>query len=283
MGAMTKLGAVFIPQLPPERLKSFAVAADRSGLDELWLWEDCFLESGIAAAGPALAWTQEIQVGVGLLPVPLRNVALTAMETATLHRLFPGRVHIAVGHGVQSWMGQVGARAASPLTLLREYLHALRALLRGESVTVSGTYVTLDNVKLDWPPAEVPAIWAGGLGPKTLALCAEAADGIILSGGTTPAQTRAVRELAGDLPIVVYIHGATGPDALSRLESERVRWGYDSMTDRCVFGNADEFAASLKTWAEAGATSLIVQPTPDDPDQEGFLNFLGTQVKARLG
>lgn len=137
-------------------------------------------------------------------------------------------------------------------------------------VTVSGDYVTVDNVKLDWPPAEVPAIWAGGLGPKTLALCASDADGIVLSGGTTPAQTRAVREIAGDLPIVVYIHGASSFD---HLERERVRWGYDSWTDRCATGDADEFAASLRRWADAGATSLIVQPAPEEPDQEGFLDF----------
>jgi alkanesulfonate monooxygenase SsuD/methylene tetrahydromethanopterin reductase-like flavin-dependent oxidoreductase (luciferase family) len=49
-------------------------------------------------------------------PERLRNVALTAMETAMLHRLFPGRVTVGVGHGVQDWMGQVGARVESPLT-----------------------------------------------------------------------------------------------------------------------------------------------------------------------
>ena len=47
------------------------------------------------------------------------------MEMATLHRLFPGRVDVAVGHGVQDWMAQVGARADSPMTLLREYLAAI--------------------------------------------------------------------------------------------------------------------------------------------------------------
>ena len=105
-------------------------------MDSLWLWEDCFLESGIACAAAALAWTSRLNVGVGLLPVPLRNVALTAMEAATLDRLFPGRAMIGIGHGVQDWMGQVGARAASPLTLLREYTDALKALLAGERVTL---------------------------------------------------------------------------------------------------------------------------------------------------
>src|SRR5690349_24726320 len=131
---MTGLGAVFRPQLPPERLRALARLADETGLEELWLWEDCFREGGISTAAAALAWTERLRIGVGLLPVPLRNVAITAMEVATLDRLFPGRVTIGIGHGVQSWMEQVGARAESPMTLLDEYLDALRALLRGERV-----------------------------------------------------------------------------------------------------------------------------------------------------
>jgi alkanesulfonate monooxygenase SsuD/methylene tetrahydromethanopterin reductase-like flavin-dependent oxidoreductase (luciferase family) len=135
---MTALGTVFVPQLPPERLRDLARVADDAGLAELWLWEDCFWASGIASAAAVLAWTERLHVGVGLLPVPLRNVALAAMEVATLHRMFPHRVSIGVGHGVQDWMAQVGARVESPMTLLREHLTALRALLRGEQVSTDG-------------------------------------------------------------------------------------------------------------------------------------------------
>src|SRR6266540_5106080 len=152
------LGVVFRPQFAPERLRGVARAADESGLEQLWLWEDCFGESGISAAAAALAWTERVRVSIGLLPVPLRNVALTAMEVATLARLFPDRVEVGVGHGVQAWMGQVGARAASPLTLLREHLTALRALLAGERVTAEGRYVRLDGVALDWPPERPPPL-----------------------------------------------------------------------------------------------------------------------------
>ena len=40
--------------------------------------------------------------------MPLRNVALTAMELATVERMFPGRFVPGIGHGVLDWMGQVG-------------------------------------------------------------------------------------------------------------------------------------------------------------------------------
>src|SRR5262245_24831712 len=216
MSTMTTLGAVFLPQLPPERLRSVARAADEAGLEELWLWEDCFCESGIATAAAALAWTERLRVGVGLLPVPLRNVAISAMEIATLQRLFPDRVAIGVGHGVQDWMGQVGARAESPMTLLREYLQALRGLLAGKRLTVDGRYVHLDDVALDWPPGPLP-LYVGAVGPKTLRLSGEYADGAILTGGTTPAKVAEARKLVGEgKKIVMYLHCATGPGAAER-------------------------------------------------------------------
>ena len=188
---MTTLGAIFPPDLPPERLRPVAMAADQAGLEQLWLWEDCFKESGLATAAAILAWTNRLKVGIGLLPVPLRNVALTAMELATLQRLFPGRLIPGVGHGVLDWMGQVGARAESPMTLLREYTIALRQLLHGATVSCSGRYVQLDAVALDWPPAAPPPLLVGGVKQRTIALAGELADGVILTGDTTPADLRA--------------------------------------------------------------------------------------------
>src|SRR5690606_38156962 len=132
------IGIAFVPTLPPERLRPLARLAEESGLDEFWVWEDCFKESGIAGAAIALGATESITVGLGIMPAPLRNVALAAMETVTVARAFPGRFLPGIGHGVQHWMGQVGGRVASPLTLLREYAVALRSLLDGEDVTTSG-------------------------------------------------------------------------------------------------------------------------------------------------
>jgi alkanesulfonate monooxygenase SsuD/methylene tetrahydromethanopterin reductase-like flavin-dependent oxidoreductase (luciferase family) len=286
---MTTLGAVFRPQLAPERLRGVVRAADDAGLDELWLWEDCFLESGVATAAAALAWSDRLRVGIGLLPVPLRNVALTAMEAATLHRLFPGRVTIAVGHGVQDWMGQVGARAESPLTLLREHLDALRALLRGERVSTEGRYVRLDGVALDWPPRTPVPVLAGGQGPRTLRLTGEAADGTVLDADVTVDRLREARRLVdegrraagrtGRGQVVVYLHAATGPGAADRLAAELASWGTASAEDHGVAGDAEAVAAAVRRLAEAGADSVVLQPTADEPDPEGFVRFAAREVR----
>ncbi len=290
---MTSLGVIFLPQLPPERLHDVAVAADTAGLEQLWVFEDCFREGGVASMSAALAWTSRLEVAVGLLPVPLRNVALTAMEAATLHRLFPGRVIFGVGHGVLDWMGQVGARAESPMTLLREYLAALRALLHGEEVSVDGRYVHLDHVALDWPPTSPPPVVLGAVGPRTLRLGGEIADGTILTGGTTPDQVRAARRLIDEgralagrddpHPISVYVHAATGTGAAQRLEAERLRWGYESMDDAGVAGDATAIADAVRRWADAGADTVVLQPTPDDPDLEGFIRFVAQEVRPLVG
>lgn len=286
---MTVLGVVFRPQLPPERLRAVARAADDAGLEELWLWEDCFLEGGISAAAAALAWTERVRVGVGLLPVPLRNVAVTAMEAATLHRMFPGRAILGVGHGVQDWMGQVGARAESPVTLLREHLDALRALLRGERVSTDGRYVKLDGVALDWPPAGAPEVLAGATGPRSLRLSGAAADGTVLTAATGPEGVRRARRLidegresAGRTDhhrVVVYLHTATGPDAAARLRAEIEANGEDPLPEHGVAGDAGAVAKAVQRLAEAGADTVVLQPTADEPDPEAFVRFAAEEVR----
>ncbi|MBP2471972.1 alkanesulfonate monooxygenase SsuD/methylene tetrahydromethanopterin reductase-like flavin-dependent oxidoreductase (luciferase family) [Crossiella equi] len=280
---MTTLGAVFRPQLPPERLREIVETAEQAGLEQLWVWEDCFLESGIATATAALAWSRELVVGVGLLPVPLRNVALTAMEAATLHRLFPGRALIGLGHGVQDWMGQVGARVESPVTLLREYAVALRALLAGEAVSTEGRYVRLREVQLGWPPEQVPPLLAGATGPRSVRLTGEVADGTILTCATTPDGLRQARALieegraaagrSGHHGVTVYLLAATGEGAEQRVaaDAEGAQAG--------VAGAAEEVAAAVRRLAEAGADTVVLQPTADEPDPEGFVRFVAEQVR----
>jgi alkanesulfonate monooxygenase SsuD/methylene tetrahydromethanopterin reductase-like flavin-dependent oxidoreductase (luciferase family) len=283
---MTILAATCLPQVPPERLREVAHAAEEAGLAELWLWEDCFWGGAMTLASALLAWTDRLAVGIGVLPVPLRNVALTAMEAAALERMFPGRVTVGVGHGVQDWMGQVGARAASPLTLLAEYLQALRGLLRGEPVSTDGRYVKLDDVQLGLPPRTAPPVLSAAAGPRTLRVSGQFADGTILDSSATLDGLRAAREaidqaraaagLAGPHQVVVYLLTVTGPDAARRLAS----MGRDGTA--AVAGDAAEVAAAVRLWAGAGADKVVLHPDAADQDPVGFVRFAAEQVQPLL-
>ena len=277
-----RVGIVFRPQLPPERLREFAASAEAAGLDDLWLWEDCFGEGGLTSVTAALAGTARLRVGLGLMPVPLRNPALAAMEIATLARLFPGRFVPAAGHGVLSWMEQVGARAASPLTLLREWVTTVRALLHGETVTVSGQYVILDQVALDWPPQTVPPLLVGARGPRTVALAGAHADGLVLDAGITPdGVRRAIETAAAPRPhdVVVYLICAPG-DGRDRVTAE-LPVSSGPLPARAAVGTPAEVAEVIRSFALAGATTVILQPTADDPDMEATLH-LAAQAKSLL-
>lgn len=188
-----------------------ARAAESAGLEEVWLWEDCFAASGIAPASAVLSATERLRVGIGLLPVPLRAVSLTAMEVGSLAAMFPGRFLPGLGHGVQHWMDQVGVRVESPVTLLREHVTAIRALLRGEEVTTDGRYVVLDRVQLRFPPEVVPPVLVGGRGPRTLAVAGALADGVILDDAAPRGQADPAR-VAEVLGIVADARAQAGRD-----------------------------------------------------------------------
>lgn len=290
-----RLGITYVPYLPPEQLRDLAQAAEECGLDDLWVWEDCFSQSGVASAAAALAWTSRLRVGIGLLPVPLRNVALTAMEISTLGRLFPGRLVPGIGHGVQFWMEQVGGKVASPLTLLREHATALKSLLAGDEVTVDGRYVRLDAVKLDWPPTPAPPLAIGGEGPKSVALAGDLADIYLFSAVRTDEEIatayailtdrwdRRGLEVADRPEVVLATITATGPEARARVDTEIPFWGKEAEPGIGSGGDAEQVAADFRRLAGLGVTTIAVQPTRDEPDLLALVEFLGREVKPLLG
>ena len=285
---MTRLGINFVPTMPPSRLRPLARAADTAGLDELWVWEDCFKESAVASAAAALASTERITVVISLMPVPLRNPALCAMELATLSGMFPGRLIAGLGHGVQEWMGQVGARVESPLTLLEEYATVVRRLLAGERVSTDGRYVRLQDVALDWPPVPPPPLMLGGSGPKSVAQAARLGDGNLLAAGLTDVQIAGICALIAahrtrsEHPVLVPLIGATGPGAPGRVAAEVSRWTRSAPVGIGVAGDAAEIAGRARALGRFGVTSVAIQATEDEPDLEGFVEFLGREVKPLL-
>lgn len=272
------IGVVIRPQSPPEVMRGLFRQAEAVGLEQVWLWEDCFLEGGVASAATALAESERLVVGLGLLPVPLRNVAATAMEIATLDRMHGGRFRPAVGHGVQEWMAQVGARAASPLTLMREYLTALRGLLAGDVVSMDGEYVRLDSVALDWPPRVPTRILMGAAGPKSLALAGEAADGVVIMEDTSPDALRSAlasvqegRERAGrqdPFDVVVYLRAYRGPDAQEKLRRD----GKHETGNYGVVLSAGGVEQAVADLAGAGATTVVLVHAGDETSVEAYLD-----------
>ena len=254
--------------LPAADVLPFARRADALGFDELWVVEDLGFRGGIAQAAIALAATERLRVGIGVLPVAARNVAFTAMELGTLAEVFPGRLDIGLGHGLPGWMRQVGAWPAGPLTLLREQTTALRALLSGESVTVDGRYVRLTDVRLESPPAVVPPILAGVRGPRSLALAGEIADGTVLAEPITPEYLRTSLALIGAGPdhrLVTYNVACVDDDPVAARSTVRPALEWIGEPDWAVHIDPLPFAEEFRTLRASSADRAeFVRRLPDE-------------------
>lgn len=222
--------ALFPAQADVSTLPAFAARVEDWGYDELWVVEDCFLSGGLVMAAGALAATESLKVGLGLMPSPLRNPLLAAMEIGALATMHPGRFTATFGHGVREWMRQAGAAPARPLAALGEVVSAVRALLRGETVSVQGSHVRLDGVALHSPPEHAPPVLIGSTGPRGLALARDLADGVLLPEGCSPAFiAQALRTAArpARLQSVAYVWLALdddGPRARLALRPALERW-----------------------------------------------------------
>ncbi len=284
---MRRVGILFPSRWPDERLPGIARAAERDGFDELWVAEDCFAAGGLALAATALALTERLSLGIGLLPTAVRNPAIAAMELATLERLHPRRCSAAFGHGVDAWMRQIGARPPDRLVLLEETVAAVRALLAGESLTVAGRHVRLDGVVLDQPLATAPPVLIGTTGPRGLAVAGRVADGIVLPEGSGPAAVRWARGQAGGTTIV-YAWLSLADDAQAAVTAIRPaveQWakggnyprltelaglGEDGAVDDAfvrsvaVAGDPPQCARAIEALWDAGADSVVLVPPIDD-------------------
>lgn len=260
--------------------------AERDGFDDVWLIEDCFLAGGLTQAATALAVSDSVRVGIGLLPAAVRNAAVTAMEIAGLGRLHPGRLAAAFGHGVEPWMRQIDARPRDRLAALEEVVTAVRRLLAGEQVTTKGSFVRLDGVQLTHVADPPPAILVGSTGPRGLAIAGRAADGFLLAEGSGPTAVRWARETAGGGgEAVVYAWLSLDDDRDAAAEALRPHvegWrrmslyprlfelaGVDSGLDPgrlrslAVAGDVSDCEAAVRALWEAGADTVVLAPLRD--------------------
>jgi 5,10-methylenetetrahydromethanopterin reductase len=276
--APRRLGLMVDRALPPERLPGLATDAERLGADELWLVEDLGFTGAIATAATALAATTRLHVGIGIIPAPLRNPALLAMELAALERLHPGRLVAGIGHGVTEWMQRIGVSTPSPLTLLEETFTAVRALLAGDELTLDGRAVRIRDTRLEHPPARVPPLIAGVKGPKSLELAGRIADGTLLAEGSGAAhiiEAHAAAARGGGTPeheVSVFLHlaidddPARARDLVAPAAADAAGFlGIPVDEATVAAGSPADAAATVTALWDAGAASVIVRPVGDDP------------------
>jgi F420-dependent oxidoreductase-like protein len=177
------------PGTNPLELIDLAQEAEGLGYDSAWA-----AEAWGTDAVTVLAWlaakTTTLKIGSGIMQIPGRSPANTAMTAATLDLLSGGRFLLGLGTSgpqvVEGWHGQAWGK---PLTKTREYIEIVRTILRRDTLEHHGEHYDIPYtgpgatglgkpLKLMARPlrSEIP-IYLASISTKSVDLAFEIADG----------------------------------------------------------------------------------------------------------
>jgi coenzyme F420-dependent glucose-6-phosphate dehydrogenase len=309
-------------QFHPETLVDHAVLAEEVGFDLVMVsehfhpWVDDTSAAGFAFStlGAIAAETDSVEI-VTAVTTPLfrYHPGVIAQMAATVDRLSGGRFILGVGTGENLNEGPLGyafPKYAERASRMNEALEIMRGLLDGEKLTYTGEWYQTDRAKLYSPPLDGVPIWMAAGGPKSAALAARKADGIITSV-KDPAETkekvidpaRAAAEEAGrPMPTISAgrwsilapdaekaweslsaWRGLRAPGRLEAIDPEELRTKADEMDRDEILSRysivktpEDYVAAYAPLITEVDADVVTIQTT--SLDQEATIRLLGEEV-----
>jgi len=107
--------------------------AERLGFDSVWSAE-AYGSDAVSPLAYIAALTTKIRLGTGIMQMPARSPAMTAMTAMTLDQLSGGRFILGLGpSGPQVVEGWHGVAYGKPLTRTREYVSIVRKILAREA------------------------------------------------------------------------------------------------------------------------------------------------------
>lgn len=191
---MLKRGIWFAGEMPVQRMVEISQAAERAGVDSVWMSDGYFARDALVSLTAIGAATKHVQLGTSVLNPFTRHPGVLAMAFATLDELSGGRAIIGLGsgarHQVESQMGYDGSR---PLTAVREAIDILEGMASGEEIDYDGKTMTARNARLVVRGARRLPIYVGAVGPKMLQLAGKRGAGAFVPQ-TSPEFVRAAVE-----------------------------------------------------------------------------------------
>jgi F420-dependent oxidoreductase-like protein len=170
---------------PPHETLRLATEAERLGFSSVWAAE-AYGSDAVTVLSWIAGQTGRIGLGAGVLQIPARTPAMTAMTAATLDMLSGGRLLLGLGvSGPQVSEGWHGVRFAQPLARTREYVDIVTLALSRHRVRYDGAHFQLPlpdgpgkalHLMLH-PVREHIPIYLAAIGPRNLELAGEIADG----------------------------------------------------------------------------------------------------------
>jgi probable non-F420 flavinoid oxidoreductase len=224
-------------QISPSGLLETVRLAETSGFaaamssDHFSPWSTRQGESGFAWSwlGAAMHATA-LPFGIVTAPGQRYHPAIVAQAIATLAELFPDRLWVALGSGEASNEHITGDRwpdKGSRHERLRECVDVIRALLRGDEVSVNG-HVRVDRARPWTLPPAMPPLVGAALTPETAAWVGSWADGLVTVYQPPEDLARMIDAFRANggaaKPVYVQVHLSWAPEEDDALRIAHDQW-----------------------------------------------------------
>jgi F420-dependent oxidoreductase-like protein len=270
---------------------SQASGASRRGVRQVWFSQRFDVDALTLAAVVASA-VPGLGVGTAIVPINPRHPLLVASAAQTAQAAAHGNFSLGIGLGGNALEQRAfGITAGNEIARLREYLSVLRSIREGRDVDFHGQELTAHPPLSPVVPGGVPfPIYVAAMGPRTLRVAGELADGTLtyLAGPRAieefiaPTITQAAADagqppprIIASVPVAVTNNpDAARADAMTSLhfydqfpsyQKIMAREGVTSAADLAVIGDPDAVIGQLLRYRAAGATDVVLNPFQTAP------------------
>ncbi|HVX21401.1 MAG TPA: TIGR03557 family F420-dependent LLM class oxidoreductase [Acidimicrobiales bacterium] len=259
----------------------------------------------------AIAATTGHRVATGVTCPTVRiHPAIIAQAAATSQLLLDGRFILGVGSGEnlnEHILGDHWPPVQTRLAMLEEAVTVIRRLWEGETVSHHGPYYTVENARIYSLPATPPPIAVSAFGDRSLELAARIGDGLVAVAPEADV-VRGYRDQGGRGPVLGAVKVCWDADESRARKLAHEVWATESLpgqlnqelamptffedaasvvteemvADKVACGpDPERHAAAIRRYLDAGFDQVYVNQI--GPDQRGFLEFYGREVRRRLG
>jgi 5,10-methylenetetrahydromethanopterin reductase len=214
MTAKTTFGLLALGSLPPDAFVRLVKDAEAARFETLWAADERFFRDCWAQLAVASQHSTAIRLGTAVTDPYVRHPALTAVAISTIDELSGGRAILGLGMGGSGFQ-QLGLKKDRPLTVLRESIELIRALLQGGDVDYRGRAFTFKGRLSVAPAPGVPVMLATN-GVQVMELAGEVADIVMVQG---LASTKMVEVVLEHVDAGARKAGRPRPKLIARLDT----------------------------------------------------------------
>ncbi len=290
-----------------QELLTNARRAEELGFTSLWAWDHLFLGSrqpfpqleALTTLAVLASHTSAIELGTGILVLPIRDPALLAKTAATIQSISEGRLRLGLAAG---WYEREFDATGTPFKgrgrIFERNLEVCMDLWTKDEVSGTWDDLSFRRVKMLPVPQPRPQVLIGGYVDRVLKRVATLGDGWLTYFYTADAFTESWRKITqyaedagrdpgelyslNQLPICIdsskeRAQAKSGPWLASYFDSPE--WS-SATPDSAICGTPEDCAEQLQSHLDAGVQEICLIPHEYDPEQ---MERFASEVRPLLG